>query len=361
MSADAREATKRCLIESLSNNARSISLDLDGPPEVFRELCGELGRNLRLVGRALGVRVSQGGDGILIQGNDGSVHLAATVLRQLHELGCRGFALHAFDVEQACRLISKDVTVDLVGLFAETIFVPGKNRSIHPRTLRQRDYVQALRNHDIVLGVGPAGTGKTYLAMCMAVASLKRGEFSRIVLCRPAVEAGEKLGFLPGDMAEKVNPYLRPLYDALHDLVGFDRVERMIRRGVIEVAPLAFMRGRTLNDAFAILDEAQNTTSEQMKMFLTRMGMDSRAVVTGDITQIDLPRGQVSGLVEAVRILRNVDGIKVVRFSEADVVRHPLVAAIIKAYDRKAMASNRDRPPARALQEDEPGAPGKDA
>jgi phosphate starvation-inducible PhoH-like protein len=317
---------------------QQVVVNLDGPHEALRAVCGELDQHLAQMGRALGVRVSRRGTELRIGGDDGSVHLAAHILRQLHTLALERFPLHISDIEQACRLVQREPDIDIVGLFQETVFVPGRKRNIFPRTPMQRGYVQAIRDHDLVFGVGPAGTGKTYLAMAMAVGALKRDEVARIVLCRPAVEAGEKLGFLPGDMAEKINPYLRPLYDALHDMVGYDKAARLIQRGVIEVAPLAFMRGRTLNEAFVILDEAQNTSSEQMKMFLTRLGQDTQAVVTGDVTQIDLPPGQTSGLVEAVRLLRRIPGIAEVRFTKEDVVRHRLVAAIIDAYERQAKA-----------------------
>ena len=221
---------------------------------------------------------------------------------------------------------------DLIGLFSDTIHIGVGKQRIHPRSLTQRMYVNAIRGNDLVFGVGPAGTGKTYLAMAMALGSLFRNEVKRIIISRPAVEAGEKLGFLPGDMVEKVDPYLRPMYDALYDLVDGERANRLLDKGIIEVAPIAFMRGRTLADAFVILDEAQNTTAEQMKMFLTRLGMSSRAVVTGDPSQIDLPRGARSGLVNAINVLEGVKGIEMTRFSAVDVVRHPLVARIIEAY-----------------------------
>jgi phosphate starvation-inducible PhoH-like protein len=321
--------------DSLPADGPSVTLTLDGPQEALRAVCGELDQHLALIARSLGVHLHRRGAEVRVEGVDGSVHLTERVLLQLHGLALRRFPLHATDIAQACRLVQADPQVDVVTLFSETVHVPGRKRNIFPRTPMQRAYVQAIRDCDLVFGVGPAGTGKTYLAMAMAVAALARDEVARIVLCRPAVEAGEKLGFLPGDMAEKVNPYLRPLYDALHDMVPHEKAARLVQRGVIEVAPLAFMRGRTLNEAFVILDEAQNTTSEQMKMFLTRLGEDTQAVVTGDVTQIDLPPGQLSGLVEAVDLLQRVPGIEVVRFSRADVVRHPLVAAIIEAYDRR--------------------------
>jgi phosphate starvation-inducible PhoH-like protein len=217
----------------------------------------------------------------------------------------------------------------------DTAFVSFKNRLISPKSVSQKRYIDAIRVFDIVFGVGPAGTGKTYLAMAMAVSALSSKEVERIILTRPAIEAGEKLGFLPGDLAAKIDPYLRPLYDALHDMMDYKRIEELLERGTIEVAPLAFMRGRTLNDSFIILDEAQNTTVEQMKMFLTRTGFGSKVVITGDITQIDLPQARSSGLVESQRILEGVDGIGFVNFTEKDVVRHPLVIEIVRAFDRK--------------------------
>ncbi len=329
---------------------QQVVVTLDGPHEAVRTVCGELDQHLAQIGRSLGVRINRRGAELRVGGDDGSVHLAASILGQLHTLALARFPLHISDIDQACRLVQRDPTVDIVDLFQDTVFVPGRKRNIFPRTPMQRAYIQAIRDHDLVFGVGPAGTGKTYLAMAMAVGALQRDEVARIVLCRPAVEAGEKLGFLPGDMAEKINPYLRPLYDALHDMVGYDKAARLIQRGVIEVAPLAFMRGRTLNEAFVILDEAQNTSSEQMKMFLTRLGQETQAVVTGDVTQIDLPPGQISGLVEASRLLRHIEGIAEVRFSKADVVRHRLVAEIIDAYERKTRAERA----AHGLDEPEP-------
>jgi phosphate starvation-inducible PhoH-like protein len=237
------------------------------------------------------------------------------------------------DVEYGIRILRGDRNADLKDIFLDTVYVSAHKRVIAPKSMNQKLYIDAIRNHDIVFGIGPAGTGKTYLAMAMALAALMKNQVTRMVLCRPAVEAGEKLGFLPGDLSEKVNPYLRPLYDALHDMVDFDRARRMLERGTIEVAPLAFMRGRTLNDSFIILDEAQNTTTEQMKMFLTRLGYNSKAVVTGDITQIDLPSGKLSGLKEARTVLANTPGINFTIFDDRDVVRHRLVQRIILAYE----------------------------
>ncbi len=249
-----------------------------------------------------------------------------------------GTPVESRDVREAVRLVSKQPEIDLGEVYEEILSAVGSRRRISAKNLSQRRYVELIAEHDVVVTYGPAGTGKTYLAMACAVAALNRREVARVILTRPAVEAGERLGFLPGSMAEKVNPYLRPLYDALHDMMDFDKAVRLIERGAIEVAPLAFMRGRTLNDCFVILDEAQNTTPEQMKMFLTRLGYNSKAVVTGDITQIDLPTDKTSGLVEALRILDRVEGIAVMRFTEADVVRHPLVQSIIRAYERDAVA-----------------------
>ncbi len=248
-------------------------------------------------------------------------------------------------MQYGLKILQEKETASIKDIFLDTVYISAMKRRITPKSLNQKRYIEAIRNHDIVFGIGPAGTGKTYLAMAMAVAALMNHEFIRIILARPAVEAGEKLGFLPGDLYEKVNPYLRPLYDALHDMMDFEKATRLVQRGIIEVAPLAFMRGRTLNDSFVILDEAQNTTSEQMLMFLTRLGFGAKAVITGDVTQIDLPAGVVSGLVEAKQLLKNIDGISFVYFSERDVVRHPLVQNIIKAYEH--------RPPRKAAQEAE--------
>ena len=255
---------------------------------------------------------------------------------QLVELIGDGNILSRGDVKRAAQLVSDDAGVDLREFLGKNPLRPSSKRQVKPKSVNQRRYLDAIEAHDLVFGVGPAGTGKTYLAMAEAITFLTSKRVSRIILARPAVEAGEKLGFLPGDLQEKVNPYLRPLYDALYDMLDGERVHRLLDRGIIEIAPLAFMRGRTLNDAFAILDEAQNTTPEQMKMFLTRLGFGSKAVVTGDITQIDLPAGRDSGLVEAMRIVAAIDGVSLVRFDERDVVRHSLVRAIVKAYDTQS-------------------------
>ncbi len=274
------------------------------------------------------------GNEVRLIGSADEVGVARKVLEELYGTLRAGDPVSARDVRQAVRMVAQQPDVDLQSVYEDVLSAVGSRRKITAKNLRQRRYIDLMRTQDIVFSIGPAGTGKTYLAMALAIAALNRHEVSRVVLTRPAVEAGEKLGFLPGTMAEKVNPYLRPLYDALNDMMPIDKTARLIERGVIEVAPLAFMRGRTLNDSFVILDEAQNTTSEQMKMFLTRLGFDSKAVITGDMTQIDLPKEKRSGLVEAVGILEGVDGIGFMRFTEEDVVRHPLVQSIIRAYDR---------------------------
>jgi len=303
-------------------------------PTHFRALLGNHDEHIQLLERALGVRIDVGEGTLTVGGDAIDAELAGRVLEQLYGLIEQGYPIYPSDVEYALRILSSDHTARLRDIFLDTVFISATRRTITPKSVAQKAYIDAIRNFDIVFGIGPAGTGKTYLAMAMAVAELMKNNFARIVLCRPAVEAGEKLGFLPGDLAEKVNPYLRPLYDALNDMVDFDRARKLIERGTIEVAPLAFMRGRTLNDSFVILDEAQNTTSEQMKMFLTRLGYGSKAVVTGDVTQIDLPAGKQSGLKEAQLLLRDIEGIRFVTFTERDVVRHPLVQEIIGAYDR---------------------------
>jgi len=301
--------------------------------EALRTLLGSRDAHLRLLAQAAGVKARARGGEISLTGAAEEVELAALALNQLYGLIQQGYPVYEMDVDFAFRILAGDPTAQLKDIFLDQVYLTGKNRIISPKTLNQKAYLEAMRAQDIVFGIGPAGTGKTYLAMAMAVDRLLKGEVDRIVLARPAVEAGEKLGFLPGDLAEKVNPYLRPLYDALHDMMDFDKASRLMNKGIIEVAPLAFMRGRTLNSAFVVLDEAQNSTSEQMKMFLTRLGFDSKAVITGDVTQVDLPGGVVSGLVRARQILSGIKGIGFVDFDESDVVRHHLVRQIIKAYD----------------------------
>jgi phosphate starvation-inducible protein PhoH and related proteins len=302
--------------------------------ETLRHICGDEDRNLKIVEEAFGVRIGQRGNKLSFSGPVRQLDLAEKVVLDTYQLAKKGHAVTETDFQQAVRMISADKTVDIDTVFLEALPLSSKNNRIAPKSIHQREYIEAIRSNDLVFGIGPAGTGKTYLAMAMAVAALLSKRVSRIVLTRPAVEAGEKLGYLPGDMTEKVNPYLRPLYDALHDMMSFEKVGKMLERGQIEVAPLAFMRGRTLNDSFVILDEAQNTTPEQMKMFLTRLGYNSKAVVTGDVTQVDLPRERGSGLADAVAILQDAKGIPFIHFSEVDVVRHPLVQQIIIAYER---------------------------
>ncbi len=304
--------------------------------EGARALAGGRGENLKLIEQRLGVRIGQRGNVLLISGAPERVALAERLIGQLQELIQKKYPLALEDVEQASKVLLADPNANLKEIFLDTVFVTNRNRPVTPKGFNQKAYIDAIRKYDIVFGIGPAGTGKTYLAMAMAVAALVERRVKRIVLCRPAVEAGEKLGFLPGDLAEKVSPYLRPLYDALHDLMDIDRAADLLDRGTVEVAPLAFMRGRTLNDAFVILDEAQNTTTEQMKMFLTRLGFGSKAVITGDATQVDLPTGKASGMAEARLILSNVEGIRFCEFTDKDVVRHPLVQEVVRAYEAVA-------------------------
>ncbi|MCD6353743.1 MAG: PhoH family protein [Proteobacteria bacterium] len=298
-----------------------------------KQLFGEHNSNLQRIADALNIIINARGNTVFIQGDGIAVKLAQNILEQLYGLLKDNCPVYSNDVDYAIRVLSEDDSFNLKEIFLDTVYVTSKKHSITPKSRAQKEYIDAIRKYDMVFGIGPAGTGKTYLAMAMAVAALSEGRVSRIILTRPAVEAGEALGFLPGDLTEKVDPYLRPLYDALHDMMRFEKVSSLMKKGIIEVAPLAFMRGRTLNDSFVILDEAQNTTSEQMKMFLTRIGFSSKAVITGDITQTDLPVGKPSGLIETKNILQEIDGIKFVFFSKTDVVRHRLVQEIIKAYE----------------------------
>lgn len=309
----------------------------------LRELVGEFGAHLKMIARELHVEISQRGSTVRIESEEGSVETAARLIEQLYRLVEKGFPLHTTDVATAIRVLRQDAEADLFDFFADTIVVGSGNRPVAPRTPGQRTYLHAMREHEIVFGVGPAGTGKTYVAMAVAVAALVKNQVRRIVLTRPAVEAGEKLGFLPGDLADKVDPYLRPLYDALQDMLPADRVTRLTDRRVIEVAPLAFMRGRTLNDAFIVLDEAQNTTIEQMRMFLTRLGERSRMVVTGDDTQIDLPLAQPSGLAHALGVLRHIPQVSIVRLGREDIVRHAVVGEIVAAYAADEVSRRRTR------------------
>ena len=296
-------------------------------------LYGERNANLKLIERETGAHVHARGNDLTIVGPGDNVSVARRLVEQLYRMARTGAPISPEDIGRAAIALRADANVDLRDVFQDTILVAGRARPIAPKGLAQKRYVDAIRAHDIVFGVGPAGTGKTYLAMALAIRALMEKQVKRIILTRPAVEAGERLGFLPGSMEEKVSPYLRPLYDALHDMMDFEKADQLVARGLIEVAPIAFMRGRTLNDAFVILDEAQNTTSEQMKMFLTRLGFESKAVITGDVTQIDLPDNRRSGLNEAINLLSNIPGIAFRYFTEVDVVRHPLVQEIIKAYD----------------------------
>jgi phosphate starvation-inducible protein PhoH and related proteins len=304
-----------------------------GVPEKGAEiLFGNHDENLRFLEQTLKVRIKSDGGELVVEGAPDGEEKVAQVFGQLGDLMKDGYAVASGDVRLAAQLLQQDGGTRLREYLMQSA-VRGGKKTVVPRSLNQRAYLDLLAKNDMVFGIGPAGTGKTYLAVAQAVSSLLNKSVARIVLARPAVEAGEKLGFLPGDLQDKVDPYLRPLYDALYDLLDYEKVSRLLERNAIEVAPLAFMRGRTLNDAFVIIDEAQNTTTEQMKMVLTRIGFGSKVVITGDITQIDLPQGRVSGLVEAISVLSGVEGISFVFFDEKDVVRHKLVAAVIRAYD----------------------------
>jgi phosphate starvation-inducible PhoH-like protein len=308
---------------------RKISVPEDGIETLF----GSYDENLRQLESTFGVRISTQGHDLIVDGAPAAEARVERTVTKLTALMREGYRVANGDVKTAAQLVSENADVDLKDFLVKGPARTAGKRQIAPKSVNQRRYLDAIDQHDIVFGIGPAGTGKTYLAMAQGVSFLLQKKVSRIILARPAVEAGEKLGFLPGDLQEKVNPYLRPLYDALYDMLEVERVERLLERGNVEIAPLAFMRGRTLNDSFVILDEAQNTTSEQMKMFLTRLGFGSKAVVTGDITQIDLPTGKASGLVEAMKIVSGVEGISFVHFDDRDVVRHKLVQQIVKAYE----------------------------
>ncbi len=318
----------------MSTNTISKELQFDDNANATI-LFGDLNRNLHTIEKASGVNIGARGNSLNIKGLKHEVDLAADLLVQLYELIGRGYPVYSSDVAFGLRILESTPKAKLSKIFLDKVYVTTQNRVVSPKTPNQKLYIDAIRNNDIVFGVGPAGTGKTYLAVAMAVSALVNNECRRIILTRPAVEAGEKLGFLPGDMAQKVNPYLRPLHDALNDMLGPDKAADMVEQGVIEIAPLAFMRGRTLSNAFIILDEAQNTTREQMKMFLTRIGFDSHAVITGDSTQVDLPVKTSSGLLEAKKLLKGINGIQFCNFSKQDVVRHPLVQKIIQAYENE--------------------------
>lgn len=312
--------------------------------DLAAQLFGRQNRHIKLVERVLGIRIGCNGLELRFAGDAAQAEVGLRVFEELELLLKEEMPLYLPDVDYAVRILSQDSSTSLRDIFLDTVFISARKKMIGPKSLAQKTYIDAIREYHVVFGIGPAGTGKTYLAMAMAVASLMRKEVSRILLVRPAVEAGEKLGFLPGDLTEKINPYLRPLYDALFDMLGPEQGKELLASGTVEVAPLAFMRGRTLNDAFVILDEAQNTTIEQMKMFLTRLGFGSRAVVTGDVTQVDLPDSSRSGLLHAAEVLSDVDGIFLNYFSDIDVVRHPIVQLIVQAYqaaDKRVLRSGR--------------------
>jgi phosphate starvation-inducible PhoH-like protein len=316
----------------------------------LQPLFGVHDENLQHLETVLDIKVSARDREVFLEGEEANVEIAAKVLTEMGRLLARGYSLEKNDFRTAVRMARDSPAISLERFFTDQGIQTARDRLVRAQGTNQRLYIEAIRTHDIVFSIGPAGTGKTYLAMAMAIETLNRRAARRIILARPALEAGEKLGFLPGDMFEKVNPYLRPLYDALYELVGVDRANRLIERGHIEIAPIAFMRGRTLSDSVVILDEAQNTTAEQMKMFLTRIGMNSRAVITGDITQIDLPNGRTSGLVEASHLLRGIRGIAFVQFDQRDVVRHPLVQEIIAAYERDEQTRRAAREAAQKLE-----------
>jgi len=309
------------------------------PPRGLETLFGVHDQNIKYLESLLDVRIDARGQDVSIDGDPADVETAQRILEDFSDLFKEGKHFTDKELREAFAQIAEDRAFSLRDYFTKARFNPAGKKQVAPKSANQRKYIQAIQDKDVVFGIGVAGTGKTYLAVAMAVQALMQKQVNRIVLARPAVEAGEKLGFLPGDLQDKVDPYLRPLYDALFDLIDYERVTRLLEKRVIEVAPLAFMRGRTLSDAFIILDEAQNTTSEQMKMFLTRIGFGSKAVITGDVTQVDLPTGKRSGLIEAERILSGLDGIEFVYFTDKDVVRHKLVQMIIRAYEEQGKKS----------------------
>jgi len=324
---------KKVNINSGLKEIKTFQLKLENN-DVALQVFGTSERHLRYLSENIPVVIKSRGNDLTLEGTDEQLEIGEKCLRYLKDLAESGVNIRISDVSDSLRICQQDNMLDLRKILHNQPII-GSKKKIYPRTLGQKRYVEAIEKNDIVLAVGPAGTGKTYLAVAMGMAKVLKGDVDRIILTRPAVEAGEKLGFLPGDLAEKVNPYLRPLLDALHEMIDYERAERMIASGQIEIAPIAFMRGRTLNDSYVILDEAQNCTREQMKMFLTRLGENCRAVITGDITQIDLPREKKSGMVQALKILSKIEGIFIQQFNVNDVVRHPLVAEIIKAYQRE--------------------------
>ncbi len=311
--------------------------------DTARMLVGQNNENIKFIDRALGVKIGVRGNEIDITGSADDVALAAELLSQLEELVAKGYPLSKKDVARALKILARDGSIQLSEIMLGGLRIDGIRKRIRPKSRAQKEYIEAIRNHDLVFAIGPAGTGKTYLAVAMAVSAMIEGEVRRIVFTRPAVEAGERLGFLPGSFEEKVNPYLRPIYDALFDMASPEKVKEWQASGAIEIAPLAYMRGRTLNNCFVILDEAQNTTSEQMKMFLTRIGNDSKAIITGDITQIDLKESERSGLIEAEEVLKGLEGIAFCYFSDVDVVRHWLVQKIVLAYEEYDKKRNMER------------------
>lgn len=316
--------------------SKQVSRELHFPDNATAQiLFGDLNRNLRTVELATGVTINTRGNTLQISGPNHAVEIVTPLFEQLYQLISKGYPVFTQDIAFGLKILESSPRAKLESIFLDKVYITSRNRVISPKSVNQKSYIDAIRQNDIVFGIGPAGTGKTYLAVAMAISALAGERVRSIILTRPAVEAGEKLGFLPGDMAQKVDPYLRPLTDALNDMLGQDRSQELVERGIIEIAPLAFMRGRTLNNAFIILDEAQNTTREQMKMFLTRIGFDSRAVVTGDVTQIDLPGSTQSGLIDAQRLLGDIKGIHFSYFAKSDVVRHPLVQEIIEAYEKQ--------------------------
>jgi phosphate starvation-inducible PhoH-like protein len=336
----------------MATDLKAGSVQVELADEGIDTLFGVRDQNLGRIERAFGVRLTARGSTLQIDGE--SAEQVGSMLRQLSDLVARGQTLSPTDIETAIRVTREAPEMRIADFFVTDGTLGSVRQLVNPRSVNQYRYLKAMSDHDLVVSVGPAGTGKTYLAVAMAAALLKQERIRRIILARPAVEAGEKLGFLPGDLVEKVNPYLRPLYDALYDIIGFDQVGRMLDRGIIEVAPIAFMRGRTLNDSFVILDEAQNTTSDQMKMFLTRIGFNSKAVVNGDVTQVDLPSGRTSGLKQAEEILRGIEGIEFVYFDQGDVVRHRLVQKIIGAYADHDARLARDTIAPKPTEETEP-------
>ncbi|MDP4105778.1 MAG: PhoH family protein [Bacillota bacterium] len=317
----------------MTENLKTINVQLENPAEAIN-LFGNSDSNLKIIEQELDVSVITRGESVSLSGEEEKVSLASQVLDRLIFVIRKGVNISGRDVLYAIQMGQKGTLDYFEQLYEEEIAKNVKGKAIRIKTLGQRNYVHSIRKNDLVFGIGPAGTGKTYLAVVMAVNALKNGQVNKIILTRPAVEAGESLGFLPGDLKEKVDPYLRPLYDALHDILGAEHTQRLIERGTIEIAPLAYMRGRTLDDAFVILDEAQNTTHAQMKMFLTRLGFGSKMVITGDQTQVDLPKGVKSGLIVAEEVLKDINGIPFIFLEQSDVVRHPLVGRIIQAYEK---------------------------